>query len=89
MGRIALVLAFGADGRGGLPSPGLYLALGLGHRGDRDLGWIGLRAAAAPGFARLAAAAAITVGGARRSARRALRIVLALAAIRHLDRLIG
>jgi hypothetical protein len=87
MQRLALILAFGALVAAALPAPGLYLALGLGI-GAIGTGWIAFRARTAAGFARLAGAAAITLGmvgfllG-------ALRVVLALAALRHLDRMIG
>jgi hypothetical protein len=87
MQRLALVLAVGALIAATLPSPGLYLALGLGLAAV-GTGWSAYGDRAAPGFARLGAAAAITLGvigfllG-------ALRVVLALAAISHIDRMIG
>ncbi len=70
----------------GLPTPGLYLALGLGiaaigcglqRVGRRDL----------PGPARLAAAAAVTVG-ALGCLLGAVRVVMVLAAIARIDRLL-
>jgi hypothetical protein len=87
MQRLALILAFGALIAAAVPAPGLYVALGLGI-GAMGTGWIAFRTRTAPGFARLAGAAAFTLGmvgfllG-------ALRVVLALAAIRHLDRMLG
>ncbi len=87
MQRLALALAVGALVAVALPTPGLYLALGFGL-GAIGTGWAGFRQRTAPGFARLAGAAAMTLGmlgfllG-------ALRVVLALAAIRHLDQMLG
>ncbi len=87
MQRLALALAVGALVAAALPTPGLYLALGFGL-GAIGTGWTGYRQRGAPGFARLASAAAVTLGmlgfllG-------ALRVVLALAAIRHIDRILG
>ena len=79
MARIALVTAAAALLAAALPTPGLFLALGLGIAAV-GTGWLAYRRTRAPGFARLAGAAAIAVG--------ALRVVLALAAIEHLDRLL-
>ncbi len=87
MVRLALVLAFGAAVAAGLPAPGLYIALGLGIAaigcglvafGQRDI----------PGSARLAAAAAVTVGtiGLLLGA---ARIVIAIVAIDRIDALLG
>ena len=86
MGRLALALGFAAVVAAGLPSPGLYLALGLGI-GAIGLGWAAFGRRGGPGFARLAAAAAITVG-AIAVVLGGLRIVLVLAALGHLDNLI-
>jgi hypothetical protein len=86
MGRLALVLAFGAMVAAGLPSPGLYVALGLGiaaigcglHRfARRDL----------PGAARLAAAAAVTVG-ALGCLLGAMRVAMTIVAIDRIDRML-
>jgi hypothetical protein len=87
MPRIALAMAFTAVIAAALPSPGLFVALGAGIAAI-GIGWLAYRRAAAPGFSRLAGAAAITVGmfGCLAGA---LRVVLALAAIDHLDRLLG
>ncbi len=87
MGRLALVLASGALIASALPSPGLYLALGLGLLAI-GLGWAGYRRQGAPGFSRLAAAAAITLGGLG-VLLGAVRVVLALAAIGHIDQMLG
>lgn len=86
MGRLALALGFAAVVAAGLPSPGLYLALGLGI-GAIGLGWAAFGRRGAPGSARLAAAAAITVG-AIGVLLGGVRIVLILAALGHLDHLI-
>ena len=86
MGRLALALAFAAMVAAGLPSPGLYAALGLGiaaigfglqRFGRRDL----------PGAARLAGAAAVTVG-AIGCLLGVARVVMVLAAIDKIDRLL-
>lgn len=70
-----------------LPSPGLYAAIGLGIAAI-GLGWIGYRRTCAPGFVRLAGAAAITVG-AMGCVLGLVRVVLVLAAIDRLDRMLG
>lgn len=87
MPRFALALAFGALVAVALPSPGLYLALGLGI-GAIGAGWAAYSRRTLPGFGRLAGAAAMTLGmvGVLLGA---LRVVLVLAAIGHLDRLLG
>lgn len=87
MARIALIIAAGAIVAAALPSPGLFVALGLGIAAIGS-GWLAFRRPGAPGFARLAGAAAVTVG-ALGGLLGALRVVLALAAIDHLDRLVG
>ena len=85
MQRFALVLALTALVAAALPAPGLYLAIGLGI-GAIGTGWIAYRRQGAPGFSRLAGAAAVTLGmvGLMLGT---LRVVLALAAIRHLERM--
>jgi hypothetical protein len=86
MARVALVLAAGAVLGAALPSPGLFVAIGLGLAAI-GTGWVGYRRPG-PGFARLAGAAAIalgTVGWLLGT----LRVVLALAAIDRIDRLLG
>ena len=87
MQRLALALAFGAVVCAALPSPGLFLALGLGIAAI-GAGWAGYAQREAPGFARLGAAAAITIGGLG-FALGAVRVVLALVAIDHLHGMIG
>lgn len=87
MARIALVLGLAAIACALIPSPGLYLALGGG------LGAIGLGLAEyprreLPGRLRLAAAAAITLG-AIGLLLGATRVLVALAAIRHADGMLG
>ncbi|HMG24713.1 MAG TPA: hypothetical protein VK607_25425 [Kofleriaceae bacterium] len=87
MARVALLLAAAGAVGAALPSPGLFAALGLGIAAI-GTGWLGYRRPGAPGFARLAGAAAITVGAAA-CLLGALRVVLALAAIDHIDRMLG
>jgi hypothetical protein len=86
MARIALLVAAGAVVAAALPSPGLFLAIGLGIAAI-GTGWLAFRRPG-PGFARLAGAAAVTVGGLG-CVLGMLRVALALAAIDHLDRLLG
>lgn len=87
MPRLALLLAFAGVFAAGLPSPGLYFAIGCGL-GAIGTGWAGWARRDASGAARLAAAAAITVGviGLLLGA---LRVALVLAAIDHIDKMIG
>jgi hypothetical protein len=87
MSHVALVLAIGAVIAAAVPAPGLFVAIGLGIAAI-GAGWVGYRRAGDPGFARLAGAAAITIG-AMGALLGTLRVVLALAAIDHLDHLIG
>ena len=87
MVRIALIAAAGAVACAALPSPGLFAAIGLGIAAI-GTGWLGYRRSGAPGFARLAGAAAVTVG-AMGCLLGVLRVALALAAIDHLDRMLG
>jgi hypothetical protein len=87
MQRLALAFALGAVIAAALPSPGLFLALGLGLLAI-GTGWVGYGQRAAPGFARLAAAAAITIGGLG-FLLGAVRVILALAAIDHLRGIVG
>ncbi len=87
MVRLALVLAFGAMLAAGLPSPGLYLAIGLGL-GALGVGWMAYARRNAPGISRLAAAAAMAIGvfgivlG-------SVRVIMVLAAIDRIDRMLG
>jgi hypothetical protein len=87
MVRLALVLAFGAMLSAGLPSPGLYLAIGLGFAAI-GTGWLGYARRHAPGAARLASAAAMTIGlfGVLLGS---LRVVMILAALDRIDRMLG
>ena len=87
MVRIALIAAAGAVACAALPSPGLFAAIGLGIAAI-GTGWLGYRRPGAPGFARLAGAAAVTVGAVG-CLLGALRVALALAAIDRVDHLLG
>ena len=86
MARIALLVAAGAMVAAALPSPGLFVAIGLGIVAI-GIGWLAFRRPG-PGFPRLAGAAAVTVG-ALGCVLGMLRVALALAALDHLDRLLG
>ena len=83
MARLALALAFGAMLAAGLPSPGLFIAIGLGI-GAIGTGWLGYSRKSAPGASRLASAAAMTVGmlGLLLGS---IRVVMVLAAIDRID----
>lgn len=83
MQRLALACAIGSLVAACLPSPGLFLALGLGIAAI-GAGWVGFSRRQAPGAARLGAAAAITLGGLG-FALGAVRVVLVLLAISHVD----
>ncbi len=87
MARIALVLAFAAMLAAGLPSPGLYLAVGLGISAI-GTGYVGFSRRGAPGAQRIACAASITVGTLGLLLGTA-RIAIALAAIDRIGHLIG
>jgi hypothetical protein len=87
MPRLALVLAVAALVAAAVPAPGMYVALGCGAAAV-GTGWAGYRRRAAPGAGRLGAAAAATLGGVGLLLG-AVRIALALAAIGHLERMIG
>jgi hypothetical protein len=87
MAHIALCVALCALLATALPSPGLFVAIGLGIAAI-GTGWLGYRRSGAPGSGRLAGAAAITVG-AMGCLLGMLRVVLALAAIDRLDHLFG
>jgi hypothetical protein len=84
--RLALVLAFGAMLAAGLPSPGLYLALGLGIAAIGS-GLVAFRRRETSGSARLAGAAAIAIGtlGCLLGA---VRIAIVVAALGHIDRML-
>ena len=83
MVKLALVLAFAATVAAGLPAPGLYVALGTGLAAIAT-GWWAFANRAAPGSARVGAAAAITVG-AIGCLLGAARVALVLAAISRLQ----
>lgn len=87
MAHVALAVALSALIAAAVPSPGLFLAIGLGIAAI-GTGWLGYRRSRDPGFTRLAGAAAITVGAVG-CLLGTLRVVLALAAIGHLDRMLG
>ena len=87
MTRVALALAFAATVAAGLPSPGLYLAIGLGIAAI-GTGRVGYARREAPGAARLACAAAIAAGAIGALLGLA-RVAMALAAIDRIDRLVG
>jgi hypothetical protein len=87
MARIALGVALIAVVAAVLPSPGLFVAIGAGIAAI-GTGWVAFRQLGAPGFSRIAGAAAMAVGAIAGLAG-ALRVVLALAAIDHLDGLLG
>ncbi|HEU4732849.1 MAG TPA: hypothetical protein VFT22_33370 [Kofleriaceae bacterium] len=87
MGHVALGVALCALIAAAAPSPGLFLAIGLGIAAI-GAGWVGYRRTGDPGFRRLAGAAAITVG-ALAAVLGTLRVALVLAAIERLERLVG
>lgn len=84
--RLAVVCAIGSLVAAALPSPGLFAALGLGIVAI-GTGWVGFARREAPGAARIAAAAAITLGGLG-LALGAIRVALVLLAISHVDGLL-
>ena len=87
MARLALTLAVGAVLASALPSPGLYLAIGLGIAAIGS-GWLGYGQRAAPGARRLAAAAAMTLG-AIGCTLGVLRVVITLVAIDRINGMLG
>jgi hypothetical protein len=87
MARLALALGFAALVAAAVPSPGLFLAIGLGTAAI-GVGWLGYRRREDRGSMRLVGAAAIAVGAAG-CLLGALRVVLVLAAIDHLTRVVG
>jgi hypothetical protein len=87
MSRLALTLGFAAMVAAGLPSPGLFLAIGLGIAAI-GCGWLGYTHRGAPGARRLVAAAAITVGMLGLLLGSA-RVVMTLVAIDRIDRMLG
>jgi hypothetical protein len=87
MHAAALAIALCALVAAALPSPGLFVAIGLGIAAI-GTGWLGYRARGAPGFRRLAGAAAITIG-AMSCSLGVVRVGFALAAIDRIDHMIG
>ena len=85
MQRLALALAVGALVAVGLPAPGQFVAIGLGIAAMGS-GWVMFRRRTAAGGARLLGAAAVTVGGVG-LVLGAVRVVITLAAIGHLEQL--
>jgi hypothetical protein len=87
MVRAALILALAALVAAVLPSPGLYVAIGLGIAAI-GAGWLGYRQRSAPGASRLASAAAIALGTLG-VALGGVRVIMVLAAIDRIDRMLG
>jgi hypothetical protein len=87
MVRAALLLAIAALLATVLPSPGLYVAIGLGIAAI-GAGWLGYRQRSAPGASRLASAAAIALGMLG-VALGSARVVMVLAAIDRIERMLG
>jgi hypothetical protein len=87
MSRLALTLALTAMLAAGLPSPGLYLALGLGIAAI-GTGWLAYSQRTAAGSRRLAGAAAMAVG-ALGFLLGSARVVMTLLAIDRIDRMLG
>lgn len=84
--RLPLVLALTAVVAGLLPSPGLYVALGVGIAAV-GCGWLAFSARTLPSVTRLGGAAAIALGSLG-FALGAIRVALALAALGHLDQML-
>jgi hypothetical protein len=84
--RLALCLAFGAMVAAGVPSPGLYLAIGLGIAAI-GIGLIGFRRRDTPGAARLAGATAMAIGSLG-AVLGGVRVAIVLAALGHIDRML-
>jgi hypothetical protein len=87
MHRAALALAAGAVAAAAWHAPGQYLAIGAGIAA-LGTGRIAYGRRGSPGGARLAAAGAMTAGGIGLLLG-ALRVVVALAAIGHIERMLG
>lgn len=87
MAHLALGLAVSAVIAAALPAPGGLIAIGLGIAA-LGTGWVGYHRSGDPGFRRLCGAAGITVG-ALACLLGTLRVALTLAAIDHLERLLG
>lgn len=82
-----MVLALAALVACAVPSPGLYLAIGMGIAAI-GTGWCGFRDRARPGASRLAGAAAVMLGGTAMLLG-AVRVAIALVAIDHVERMLG
>jgi hypothetical protein len=87
MVRAALLIAVAALVAAVLPSPGLFLAIGLGIAA-LGAGWLGYRQRSAPGASRLVSAAAIALGMLG-IALGSVRIIMVLTAIDRIDRMLG
>ena len=87
MQRLALGLGLAALVAAWTRAPGAYAAIGLGIAAI-GTGWVGYARRGAPGAWRLVAAAAIAVGSVA-LVLGTLRVVLAIAALQHLDRMLG
>lgn len=86
MARVALALAFGAMLAVGLPSPGLYVGLGLGIAAC-GIGLAEFRRRDLTGTVRLAGAAALTIG-AMACVLALVRVAIITAAIHHMGHLL-
>jgi hypothetical protein len=84
--RLALCLAFGAMVAAGVPSPGLYLAIGLGVAAI-GIGLVVFRRRETPGATRLAGVTAIAIGSLGVLLGGA-RVAIVLAALGHIDRML-
>ncbi|MDQ3367184.1 MAG: hypothetical protein M3680_17310 [Myxococcota bacterium] len=87
MQRLALALAGLALLATTCRAPGAFVAIGLGIAAI-GTGWVGYGRRTAPGIHRIAGAAAITLGGLALLLG-AARVVLALSALDHIERLIA
>lgn len=87
MPRLALALAIGALLAVVASAPGPFLAIGLAIAA-LGTGWVGFARRGAPGTSRLLAAGAITLGSIG-LVLGALRVVLVLAAIDHIEGMFG
>lgn len=87
MQRLALALALGSVLAAALPSPGLFIAMGLGIAAI-GTGWVGFAQRSAAGFRRLGGAAAIALGSLGLVLGVA-RIALVLLAIDRVDAMLG
>lgn len=87
MAGLSLALAIAAVLAALIPVPGPYLAIGLGLAGV-GMGWLGYGQRARRGAERLGCALAVTVGAAGLLLGM-LRVGLALAALSHLEQMLG